>query len=266
MRIIFSRKGFDSAAGGCPSPIVDGLPFSLPIPSTYETRFKYSDLPEPIPQILRDLGIKGAGPENFCHYDPYLRPLSKKGPAWRGCLGQVAAAQGHLCNQKIGPGDLFIFWGLFQNMERNNGKWKFVGRREHRIFGWLQIEEVITVGASPGPTLKKHPWLADHPHLVPDWHPSNTIYIARERLAFPRVVCDLPGWGVMTKGLTLTASDSNLSTWRVPSWLKSMTYNPPHRWAADGTVTVASRGQEFIAHVEDPTDALRWFVDLIEQE
>lgn len=29
MRVIFSRKGFDSAAGGAPSPIIDGGPVSL---------------------------------------------------------------------------------------------------------------------------------------------------------------------------------------------------------------------------------------------
>lgn len=34
MRIIFSRKGFDSAAGKAPSPILDGRPLSLPIPMT----------------------------------------------------------------------------------------------------------------------------------------------------------------------------------------------------------------------------------------
>jgi hypothetical protein len=33
VRIIFSRKGFDSASGGCPSPIVDGMPIPLPIPT-----------------------------------------------------------------------------------------------------------------------------------------------------------------------------------------------------------------------------------------
>nr|WP_275450862.1 hypothetical protein [Pseudomonas syringae] len=33
MRIILSRKGFDSAAGGCQGPILpDGRLFSLPIP------------------------------------------------------------------------------------------------------------------------------------------------------------------------------------------------------------------------------------------
>jgi Nucleotide modification associated domain 3 len=33
VRVIFRRKGFDSAAGNAPSPIIDGEPISLPIPS-----------------------------------------------------------------------------------------------------------------------------------------------------------------------------------------------------------------------------------------
>ena len=43
MKIILSRKGFDSAHGGYPSPILlDGKLISLPIPSNDIT--KYSDL------------------------------------------------------------------------------------------------------------------------------------------------------------------------------------------------------------------------------
>ena len=33
MKIIFSRKGFDTTFGGVPSPIIDGVPHSLPIPT-----------------------------------------------------------------------------------------------------------------------------------------------------------------------------------------------------------------------------------------
>ncbi len=32
MQIIFSRKGFDSSYGGCPSPLFKDRPLSLPIP------------------------------------------------------------------------------------------------------------------------------------------------------------------------------------------------------------------------------------------
>ena len=43
MKIILSRKGFDTTSGGCPSPILpDGTLLSLPIPD--EEDIKYSDL------------------------------------------------------------------------------------------------------------------------------------------------------------------------------------------------------------------------------
>jgi len=44
MRIILSRKGFDSGSGGCPSPIFpDGSMFAMPIP--YEpSPVRYEDL------------------------------------------------------------------------------------------------------------------------------------------------------------------------------------------------------------------------------
>ena len=43
MKVILSRKGFDSSNGGCPSPILpDGTLLSLPIPT--DDRDKYEDL------------------------------------------------------------------------------------------------------------------------------------------------------------------------------------------------------------------------------
>ena len=50
MKVILSRKGFDSCAGGSASPIIDGKTLlSLPIPDKYMTendkqKIRYSDL------------------------------------------------------------------------------------------------------------------------------------------------------------------------------------------------------------------------------
>ena len=45
MRVILSRKGFDSQYGGMPSPILpDGTLLSLPIPSKTDMETKYRDL------------------------------------------------------------------------------------------------------------------------------------------------------------------------------------------------------------------------------
>jgi len=43
MKVILSRKGFDSSNGGCPSPIMpDGTLLSMPIPS--DDKDSYDDL------------------------------------------------------------------------------------------------------------------------------------------------------------------------------------------------------------------------------
>ena len=44
MKLVFSRKGFDSATGGFPSPVVDGAPVSLPIPADTRSHTTYADL------------------------------------------------------------------------------------------------------------------------------------------------------------------------------------------------------------------------------
>lgn len=45
MKVILSRKGFDSANGGIPSPILpDGTLLSLPIPSELDREIKFSDI------------------------------------------------------------------------------------------------------------------------------------------------------------------------------------------------------------------------------
>lgn len=56
LRIIFSRKGFDTGSGGAPSPIIDGRPVSLPIPTKRRSMISYEDL--------------GLGDDHLCHEYP----------------------------------------------------------------------------------------------------------------------------------------------------------------------------------------------------
>ena len=52
MKLVFSRKGFDSSAGGFPSPIINGKPISLPIPhSNSKVSYQHFDLGK----IVKDL-------------------------------------------------------------------------------------------------------------------------------------------------------------------------------------------------------------------
>lgn len=69
MRIIFSRKGFDSTAGGGPSPLVDGRPASLPIPDTKGlSRTTYAGLGLGAAALAASRGK--VGPDTLCHHDP----------------------------------------------------------------------------------------------------------------------------------------------------------------------------------------------------
>jgi len=133
VQIILSRKGFDSAAGGVPSPIVNGEPISLPIPTKMrsETTYELAGLGELVARTTKGR----VRPEDLCHEDPMFY-------AGRCAFGQTGAAQTHLTKRGVGVGDVFIFFGLFAE---ENGR-----DRHHRIFGFLKVEEIATIGAHPG--------------------------------------------------------------------------------------------------------------------
>jgi Nucleotide modification associated domain 3 len=169
VKLIFSRKGFDSSAGGVPSPLVDDRPISLPIPTRMPTPTRFSDLSNEVAELVSDLTRGRIAADRPCNLDPDLDAKSLvRQPGWRGSLGQVSAAQSHLLNNDVGSSDVFLFWGLYRPaVRRQKGPWTFTGNAEHGLFGWLQINEVLTVGEDPSPTLTSYPWLESHPHLAP---------------------------------------------------------------------------------------------------
>lgn len=111
MKIILSRKGFDSANGGIVSPIFeDGTMISFPIPSgdtdTYDSLY-YNGIP--YSKILHDLRYKGG---NHCHVDPDL-DLSRRAKeidGWFPAFGQRDAAASYLKNLCVAPGYIFLFF------------------------------------------------------------------------------------------------------------------------------------------------------------
>ena len=269
MRIILSRKGFDSSFGGCPSPILEGCPISLPIPTKQPTTTTFADLRDPIPQMVAALTRGRLTPEHPCHLDPDIETsaLPERLSGWRGALGQVAAARAHLANQRVGPGDLFLFWGLFRPVEQREGRWRYISKPVHAVFGWLQVAEVYeNPGGGP---LSACPWLQGHPHVQDGWKDNNTIFVGQEALTISQ--SPLPGFGVLRTPFALTAPDApSPSLWHVPDWLHvreggcGMTYHPAQRWLEGGRVRSAARGQEFVADVSSHPDALEWAAGLIE--
>lgn len=278
MKIIFSRKGFDSASGGCPSPIIDGRPISLPIPEcNLHSETRYRDLRGQYGALVRDLTRGRLTADCKCHLDPDIRlDCLPREVGWRGTLGQSSAAQSHLENKGVNLGDLFLFFGLFRPVE-NDGGWRFVGTPEHRIWGWLQIGEIVPLGPNGSRdgshVVATYSWLKDHPHARPGQEKKNALYIASDNLILPTAKSSLPGSGILKRGYRLTASGANVSTWRVPGWLHppggvGMTYHGPHRWNDDGTVSTVGRGQEFVATIPEDKEAaaVEWIVAVLNDQ
>ena len=290
MKIILSRKGLDSATGRWTSAVLpDGRIAWVPIPADRRSRTRYRDVHHgPTGQNLGDLVGDLCGPtfrpQNFCHLDPDLDPRSlERKPGWRPVFGQTGAAQSHLDNEAVGPGDLFLFFGLFRNRapagaETDTRRTK-AGRLEHRIFGWLQIAEHIRIGEDLETARQLRPWLADHPHTVRGpWGANNTVYVATDHLEVPGVAPDTPGGGLFEyagESLRLTKpNETRPSRWLVPDFMidsdgkPRSSYHRNARRAHRSTgslfeLTSVARGQEFVADIEDVrTDADRWIEEL----
>jgi len=124
MKLILSRKGFDSSWGGSPSPILpDGSMMSLPIPQRHSgVTYGSLQLNDGLSYLdtMRQLGISTVrcGSKNVplnegteAHLDPDLvQEIRARLPGWRAAYGQVNGALSHLKTQKVGPGDIFLSW------------------------------------------------------------------------------------------------------------------------------------------------------------
>jgi hypothetical protein len=272
MKLILSRKGFDSAHGGCPSPILDGRLCSLPIPdagapTTYAEISPFGD--SSIARVVEDLtrgrvrGVDGA------HLDPDLRREAiARTAGWRPIFGQAGAAQSHLARHQVGPGDLFLFFGYFRNAEQVGDAFRFVrgAPKLHVIFGWLQVGRVAPAS---GGLAAEIPWADGHPHLaVPDRYKNNTLYFASDRLS--SVGLDASGAGTFDRirpELILTETGSNCSVWRLPPWFEPRGRAPlsyhgnPTRWTDCETsmrLRSVGRGQEFVLDVDQYPEARVW--------
>ena len=113
MKIILSRKGLDSSAGGKPSPILrNGQIFPIPIPTTDKNSpHRYCDVfvnNRSASDMLSIIGAKKLHANTNCHFDPLLNLDI-------GLFGQAGSAQRELDNLGVGEGDLFLFFGWFRD-------------------------------------------------------------------------------------------------------------------------------------------------------
>ncbi len=279
MKVILSRKGFDSTYGGVPSPVIpDGSLCPLPIPSSDPPRLK--DVMwrgVPLSNVVSAITNQRIGPRSGVHLDPDLQKQSRpRAVGWRPVFGQVDSAQTHLENCGVGVGDVFLFFGWFRSTVRVNGQLSIdrTAPDLHVICGWLQVGRMLhpTTATTSVPR-----WAAEHPHVrrAQSMSANNTLYVASKNLEVPSVAGPIPGAGVfdhISSVLTLTAQGQTRSLWRLPRWFYPTPGKPPlsfhsdaRRWRYDSTgcyLRTVGRGQEFVLDCDYFPEANAWVRDI----
>ena len=264
MKIILSRKGFDSKYGGIPSPILpDGTLLSLPIPQ--KDGRAYSELNYDgvtYKSIIEQLGGKCG--DNGCHLDPNIRRGLFEAPCnWKPVFGQKGTALTHLTNQNVGIGDLFLFFGWFRQTEQGkDGILRYAPKAPnlHILYGYLQIGQVVT-----GADVEKYDW---HPHSN-DTTDSNRLFVAQEKSTWNN---GINGWGVFSydRKFVLTKEGMSRSCWclpDIPAFAKKPKISASRKdaWRVDPKHGEYYRamdiGQEFV--IEEIPAVAKWAKSLI---
>ena len=264
MKIILSRKGFDSSAGKQANPMMpDGTLLSLPIPEE-EDADMYSLLQWKgisYYDIIRSLNPKThLLPYSKCHLDPDLRSdVKERQDGWRPAFGQMRASLSHLRNQEVSIGDIFLFFGWFRDTEIKDGKLRYKkgGLDAHIIYGYMQIGKIIE-RKEDAPK-----WLKEHPHFLYDqsWSINrNAIFLPSEVLS---IQPSMNGCGILDyrRDRVLTKDGYSRQYWDLPQFFKevNISYNAKS-WQQD-IFKSAGRGQEFV--MEATPDILNWVEQII---
>jgi hypothetical protein len=268
---------------------------SLPIPDP-AAPFAYQDISfdgASLGPLVESLTHGKIGASTPAHLDPDLRPDARpRLPGWCPLFGQAGAAQGHLRNQGVAPGDLFLFYGWFRPVELHRGGWRWVkhdpGR--HILFGWLQVGEMLPAGGPVPDWAQSHPHVAKYEvshepavngyeHEDSESRRKDMLYVAPPRLSLsepsadsvPAIPASLPGAGVFTierPELCLTCPSQQRSLWRLPAWFhpagrpSALTYHEsPLRWSLTAPHTylhTVPRGQEFVLDLAHYLEAFDW--------
>ena len=264
MKIILSRKGLDSSAGGKPSPIREnGQIFSIPIPSNDKNSpHRYRDVvinETNAADMLSLVGAKKLHSIHTCHFDPLLKFDI-------GLFGQAGNAQRELDNLEVGEGDLFLFFGWFSDF-RPCKKADY-----HHIFGWLKVDEVIR-GSNQ---IKKFCEMSGikHPHACADEarFKNNTLFISHPGSTLKLLDLDIRAHGLFAKTnnkLILTERGRTRSNWYMPKKYFSPSSNPELfetrlRWSSkkSNRIRCAGYGQEFVMDTLKNPSVKDWARDL----
>ena len=273
MKIILSRKGSDSGAlsGKMARPILPcGCLCSIPIP--YRCGISYTNPhfgSRSLHQIIRELNPRWSN--EVAHLDPDLRrdALTSRPADWRPAFGQSGAAAGHLINQGVGVGALFLFFGWFRRTVARHGQLKFDpqdAHGRHIVFGWLEVGHVIDSQLLP----KHLHFLRNHPDVrfFNDEGRPNRIYVSS--------LAGLSAGSFQTEqeGIVLTKAGGSRSQWLLPEAFESLFlerdlsyHGNEKRWDREGNkiaLQSVSRGQEFVLDGKRHSKIREYFVSRIQ--
>lgn len=268
MKVILSRKGFDSQYGGQASPILpDGTLLSLPIPQKDDT-IKFTELfngQKSYYEIIRELNANNIqiNPSTKAHLDPDIRrSCIRRLDNWKPIFGQAGAAQGHLRNQGVSENDLFLFFGWFKQTELINGRLSYkIGSPDlHIIYGYLQVDNIFGYGDTFPDCAIGHSHCAPrHKNLV-----SNCIYVAKDNLSFNH---DLKGADTLnfSKKLVLTKEGMTKGKWQLPDFFRELniSYHTQNSFV-NNYFKSADKGQEFVIQADDRLT--EWVKEILEAQ
>lgn len=244
MKVILSRKGMDSTAGGMASPILpDGTLLSLPIPDKTSNQ-KYGDLfyeEQSFCKIIQQLKPDFDFSQNqTCHLDPdiYGNITGRQGE-WKPAFGQCGVSAKHLDNLGVGIGDIFLFYGMFRKTERQSDhRLSYVNGSpvRHIIYGYMEVGEILWEEQD----IAQYVW---HPHSRNTDRPHNRLYLPKTYGTFH-----------YSESLVLTKREqNNRRLWSLPSFFAdsgiSVSWQGKNRPVLNGDyaeLNSTCRGQEFV--------------------
>jgi hypothetical protein len=267
MKVIFSRKGFDSTSGGKPSLIVDDTIITFPIPQA-NTGVFYNDLITPLGvnynTLFHDLGIHQF---SEAHVDPDLNPdiFGVERPnGWRGIFGQDDSSQTHLSKENVSENDLFLFFGWFKYGTKKGDNFFYTANKKnpdgfHMLWGFLETGKPIKVEKDKIPD-----WASKHTHVLNKRlhdNSNNTLYPAAEASSIGLKET----FGIFNFSEDLILSNpGNRSNWKLDKCFKNKKISHHGNDAKindSNHFQSVGRGQEFV--FEESIDIENWAVRLI---
>lgn len=280
MKIILSRKGFDSENGKIPNLILpDGKLLLFPIPDK-TSKIRYEEIKiqldgyDNLYELLSDLKASKIKENYTAHLDPDLYPTSlPRQKEWLPLFGQTSMSLRHLQKSGVGKGDLFLFFGRFQQTKWDNKRIVYDKSEKdiHILFGYFSIGDILDLEKE---IPIEYDWIKYHPHNFITKSPNNIFIASRTITIKGMTYSGAKVFDNYLEKLRLSTIDKTKSIWKLPKWFypfddnrPPLTFHPDkNRWALFDThseLKTVGKGQEFVLDTNFYPEWEEWVSDLL---